>query len=793
MIAKYKICLLKFYLRKTNHINIKMRFRSILFLLIITSFLSCDTRNSETNSEIPWLVDYVNPLIGTAPANTLSALKHGKGSENNAQVVPFVTVPFGMTNWTPQTRATEEKCIAPYYFKDSVINGFRGSHWLNGSCVQDYGSFTVMPVSGKIKCLPAQRGSKFSHFEEVSTPYYYKIFLKDYNIITEMTATKRVGLFKFTFQNKGTGHIIMEPNSSYGEGFVKILPGNNEIVGYNPVHRIYQGWGDYAGFKGYFVARFSRSFNQFGIYNGEKIDSGKTEISNLKNIGAFVSFNLIKNDNILVAVGTSFTSINEARANLDAEIQNFNFDSIRKQLFNKWENMLSLVKVEGNNEEDKIKFYTALYHCFLQPRVYNDFDGSYVKFSGGDSIFNSQSENYYCDFSMWDTYRALHPLFNLLIPDINKDMMKSLLIKGEEGGWLPIFPCWNSYTSAMIGDHAIAAIADAYCKNVIDLSQSDYKLLLKNAMVSPKNYSDYVQGKGRRALNSYLKYGYIPLEDSVKESFHKNEQVSRTLEYAYDDFALSSIALKIGSYSDFKALAKRAMSYENVFDKLDNCVRGKYKDGSWIQDFNKLNRVSYITEGTPWQYTWYVPHDIDGLINLMGGEEKFNSNLDNFFAADQYWHGNEPGHQIPFLYNFSGQPWKTQKKVSEIMEQEYGLGPGGLSGNDDGGQMSAWYVFAALGFYPVCPSRPEYVISGPHFDKITIMLPNKKSLIINAPGISNGKKYIKKILLNGKIYDKNYFSHFDFMNGGIIEFQMTNQPDINWGILKSSRPSSISN
>lgn len=791
---KRKIFFIEFCLGKNNFADIIIKsLFFVLFAAIITSFNSCSNKGRDENLDIHSLVQYINPLIGTAPANTPSAFKHGKGSENNAQVVPFVTVPFGMTNWTPQTRGTEEKCIAPYYYDDTVINGFRGSHWLSGSCVQDYGSFTIMPVSGRLKCLPVQRGSKFSHTEEVSTPYYYKVHLKDYNIIAEMTATARAGLLRFTFQNKGTGYIVIEPNSSYGDGYVKIIPAKNEIVGYNPVHRIYQGWGDYAGFKGYFVARFSSPFYKYGLYSGEKIDSNRTEISSRKNIGAYVSFNFNANENILVAIGTSFTSINEARDNLDAEIKNFNFDEIKDKLFKKWDSMLSLVKVEGNNKEDKIKFYTALYHCFLQPRIYNDFDGSYIKFSGGDSVLNSREGNYYCDFSMWDTYRALHPLFNLLIPETNKDMMESLLLKGKEGGWLPVFPCWNSYTSAMIGDHAVAAIADAYCKDVIDLNQSEYKLLLKNAMDSPKNFSDYVQGKGRRALIPYLKYGYIPLEDSVKESFHKDEQVSRTLEYAYDDFALSRITSKIGSYSDFKMLTKRAMNYENVFDKKNDCVRGRYKDGSWIKDFDKFKRASYITEGTPWQYTWYVPQDVEGLIKLMGGEKKFNNYLDSFFVAGQYWHGNEPGQQIPFLYNYSGEPWKTEGKVSEIMEQEYGSDPGGLSGNDDGGQISAWYVFAALGFYPVCPSTPEYVISGPHFDKINITLPNKKSLIIEAQGASEGANYIKQIKFNGNIYDKNYFNHFDLMNGGTIKFLMSKKPDKNWGVLKSARPSSLSN
>jgi predicted alpha-1,2-mannosidase len=747
-------------------------------------------RKQESSS----IVKYVSPLIGTSSSTTLSAAKNGSGSENNAQVIPEVTVPFGMTNWTPQTRNTEEKCIAPYYYDDTVITGFRGSHWLSGSCTQDYGTVSIMPTSGKLKCLPSERGSKFSHSDEKAAPYYYKILLKDYNVLSEMTATTRAGILRFTFLKKGEEHIIINPNSDYGEGFIKIIPDKNEVIGYNPVHRIYQGWGKEAGFKGYFAAKFSKPFKSFGVYRDSNIYKGQTEISDKKNIGAFVSYNSEnKNDTVIVKIGTSFTSIKEAEENLNAEIKHFDFISVKERLYDKWNNLFSRIEVYGKNENDKTKFYTALYHCFLQPRIFNDVDGSYPEFDGGKKILKVNNGNYYCDFSMWDTYRALHPLFNLIIPKINSDMMKSLLLKGEEGGWMPIYPCWNSYTSEMIGDHAVAAIAEAYDKGVINLSNEDYQLLLKNAMKSPEDSTDYINGKGRRALKSYLKYGYIPLEDSIKYAFHKGEQVSRTLEYAYDDFSLSLAAKKMGDYSDYNILSKRAMNYKNVFDKDVECVRGRYENGKWTNNFDKLKRMPYITEGTPWQYTWYVPQDIAELIKLMEGEKEFNKNLDDFFAAGQYWHGNETDQQVPFLYNYSGQPWKTQKIVTGIMNEEYGLGPGGLSGNDDGGQMSAWYVLAALGFYPVCPSKPQYVISGPHFDKIIIQLDGNKTLIITANGASIGMNYINSITINGKIYDKNYFSYFDLMRGGNIKFSMTKTPNRNWGKSISDTPGSLSN
>jgi predicted alpha-1,2-mannosidase len=757
------------------------------YLACILLLITC----SQEKKEKP-LVDYVNPLIGTAPATTISALSHGKGSENNAQVIPCVATPFGMTNWTPQTRATETKCVAPYYYNDSVISGFRGSHWLSGSCVQDYGSMTIMPISGSLKCLPGKRGSKYRHNSEKSSPYQYKVYLSDYHIETGITATKRCGMLRFTFEKKGPAHIVVNPNSDEGEGYVQILPEKNEIVGYNPVHRIYQGWGDKAGFNGYFVVRFDLNFTSYGVYQDENALEQDTLISRLKDPGGYASFQVSPKEVIEVSIGTSFTSIDQARKNLDAEIGNKSFEEIRAGLKNTWEDVLNKVRVEGENEDEKIKFYTALYHSFLQPRTFNDADGSYVSFSDGKKIMNSGKRDYYVDFSMWDTYRASHPLFNLLMPKENADMMHSLLAKARQGGWLPIFPCWNSYTSAMIGDHAIATLADAYIKNVIELSEEDYAYLLQNAFESPGQYKEYKNGKGRRALKSYLKYGYVPLEDSVKESFHQNEQVSRTLEYAFDDFALGQVALKLHDNDHAPKLLKRALNYKNVYSPTDTCVRGRHIDGNFSSDFNKLTRMPYITEGTPWQYTWYVPHDINGLMKLMGGQASFSGYLDRFLASGQYWHGNEPGHEIPFLYNYCGQPWKTQELVTNIMDTEYNSSVGGLSGNDDAGQMSAWYVFSALGFYPVCPSIPEYVISGPHFDKITLTLDNGKKLIISAPGASTGKNYIQGLSVNGNKYTKNYLNHFDISNGAILEFEMGSQPDKKWGSNEEDFPLSLS-
>lgn len=744
-------------------------------LILILSLFICNCQIAQViNNKEQNLVQYVNPLIGTAKTTTISGLRHGSGTENNAQVYPAVTIPFGMTNWTAQTQNSENKCVSPYYYKDAIITGFRGSHWLSGSCTQDYGTFAVMPISGKLICNPAKRGSKFTHENEISSPQYYKVLLNDYKIVAEISATTRCGILKFTFNKKGDAHIIINPNSDRGEGFVKVIPEKGEIVGSNPIHRIYQGWGKLAGFSGHFVMRIEKVTDGYGVYSKDQIFKNQISIENKPDLGAFLSFKVKKGEQICVKIGTSFVSIEQARKNLDAEIPAYDFDSVRDNLKQTWNTLLSKIKVEGDILNDKIKFYTAMYHSFQQPRIYNDVDGSYPQFNGNAKTDTIKNGNYYCDFSLWDTYRALHPLYNIIIPKQNADMLRSLLTMAKVGGWMPIFPKWNSYTSAMIGDHAIAVIAEAYVKGVMDLTDEDYQILKHNATETPALFEEYKDGKGRRALTSYLKYGYIPLEDSVKEAFHKGEQVSRTLEYAYDDFALAQVSKKMGKKDDYEYFMKRSQNYRNVFDPSVNNMNGRYADGTFKKDFTRDKHSSFITEGTPWQYNWYVPQDMNGLIGLMGGTEAFNKDLDKFFEVGQYWHGNEPSHQIAFLYNYSGQPWKTQKIVADVMNEEYGIGPGGLSGNDDAGQMSAWYILGAIGFYPVSPVSAEYQICGPKFKKITIKLGNGNELVINAPNYSHKNIYIKGVNLNGEQYKANSFFHEVLMKGGQWNFDLSN-------------------
>lgn len=724
------------------------------------------------------LVNYVQPMAGTATATTSSALKHGSVLARYANTIPAATVPFAMTQWTPQTQSSESKCVPPYYYKDNVLSGLRGSHWLSGSCTQDYGSFSVMPITGKLKTTGY--GATFKHSDEISAPHLYQVSLKQYDITAAVTATERCGIMQFTMDKADSLYLLIKANSDYHEGYVKVDAQTGEISGYNPAHRIYQGWGKSAGFSGFFVIRFERSLTTTGTFLNEKILRADS-IKNDDGAGIYAGFKLNKGEKLTIRIGTSFTSLAGARKNLQAEIPGFDFDRIAGTSKAKWEKTLSQIGITTNNEQDKRIFYTAYYHAMQQPRLFNDVDGRYPRFAGNYQTEQLANGNYYDDFSMWDIYRAQIPLFEILNPPFVNNLAKSLILKGEQGGWMPIFPCWNSYTSEMIGDHTTSVISSAYLKGITDFDANEaYRILRRNAFDIPANRADYVEGKGRRALDSYLKYKYIPVEDSVPDAFHKMEQVSRTMEYAYDDYALALFAKGLKKGKDYTALIKRAKYYANVFDASTGLVRGRHVDGSWVSPFNADQKETYITEGTPRQYSFYVPHDVPGLSRLMGGPVKLEQALDSLFSKGEYWHGNEPGHQIPFMYNFSHSPWKTQAEVRKILAAEYSDGPGGLGGNDDAGQMSAWYMFAAMGFYPVNPVSGEYLLCSPLFAKISINLQKGRKFEIVCHKTSAKAMYIHAVKLNGKVMPNNFISYNDIMHGGVLDIFMQDKPDTNW-------------
>ena len=721
----------------------------------------------------------LNTMVGTAPANTRTAGLFGKGSEEHGQTLPALLVPNGQTFWTPQTRDTEKKCVAPYYYTDTLFQGIRASHWLVGGCTQDYGSFTVAALTGRLRQQPEARATRFTHDREVSHPYYYKVQLPDERLTLELTALSHSAILRVTPVEDGPVHIVVNTNSDEREGGISLDQKQHLVYGYNPVHRIYQGWGERAGFSGHFVLTYDDEIADFSTFEQ----------------GVSLTFNGRAGRAIELRMATSFTGRDGALRNMPGTLS---FDDMTRQNLSAWVDRLHTIDVDDPDTARVNQFYGALYRASFLPREMSDRDGRYPKFGQGPTdpppappceggeyidLYADKDTDVttplplregqgvgllasFGDFSMWDTYRALHPLYNIIVPDLSGQMMQSLVRMYEEGGWLPIFPCWNSYTAAMIGDHCVSVLADACVKGIrgVDYEKA-YEGMRKNAMESPKTFDEYKNGMGRRALTSYLKYGYIPLEDSVMEAFHTKEQTSRTLEYAYDDFCVAQMAKALGKTSDYEQLMKRSENWRNVINPRTGYADGRHADGSWENNTDLVHRKPYITEGATCHYTWYVPQNIPGLIELMGGKTAFSSKLDSMFTSGRYWHGNEPCHQVPWLFSLAGQPEKTRQWVRHILDTEYNDTPGGLSGNDDAGQMSAWQVFAMMGFYPVCPATTEYVLGAPTLRRIVINQPSGRQFVIEC----NNPSAVP--VLNGVRLDRPVLEHSDIVSGGRLEFK----------------------
>ena len=727
-------------------------------------------------------VDYVEVLSGTAPSTSAAAMVHSEvGSERSGNTIPAVGLPFAMTQFTPQTNQYEQKCLPPYEYKAKKFKGFRASHWLSGSCTQDYGSISILPVVGT---LSDSSGLLLNHENESATPYEYQIgFPKKY--VAKMTATLRSAIWEITMLTADTLHLIIRTNSDFNQGRILTKTDHHVITGFNPAHRIYQGWGEYAGFDGNFYLHSEKA--------PIKIQREKTKSGVVDSGTVVLSYYLQVGETLKLKMGTSFTSIQEAKNNLQTEIPDWSYQKIKQTAIQNWETHLGRIQVYTKNERDLKIFYTSLYHAFQHPRLFSDISGTYPAFDRRQqsAIKYIRKGSYYGDFSMWDIYRAQLPLMMLIEPQLIGDFARSILLKSRQGGWVPIFPCWNNYTAAMIGDHATPFIAAAYNFGIRDYAIKElYSYLRKNAFDTTDKLA-YSLGKGRRALKSYLQHGYIPLEDEVKDAFHKKEQVSRTLEYAYDDYALSRLAKALGYKADYEVLSKRAMNYKNVIDPKVGMARGRFLSGKWVKIFTPYQRASYITEGTPAQYTFYVPQDIRGLSAFIGGPKMLEKGLDSLFAKQGYWHGNEPGHQIPFMYNYTASPYKTQREVRKILREAYGDGPGGVDGNDDAGQMSAWYIFASMGFYPLDPVSGTFMLASPIFDSISLQLGNGRFLSIRVTKSSDTACYLDHVKLNGMPYHNNYLSHEIFDRGGCLQIWLTDHPT-SWGSQAKDRGPSLS-
>lgn len=737
------------------------------------------------------LVDLVRPIVGTARKDQRI------GAVNSGQTFPAVGVPFGMTHWTPQTQASEDKCVAPFYAQDERIQGIRASHWWSGSCTHDYGSATIAAMVGPLRTGAEERASTFSRKDEVMTPAYYAVTLPDHGVRVEVTGTARGAILRFTFLRAGEASLLVHANrktrGAIPGGLVRVDAARHAIAVSNPVQRIYAGSGRPAGFSGHLEARAEVPFEAVGTWSATGVRAGATEQPGEGDVfGGYARFEARAGQVVIVRAGTSFTSIEAASRNLDAEIGTADFDEVRARAESAWEGALGRVRVRGGSSDEREVFYTAVYHALLQPRLYGDADGSYPRFGGGAAIERTAGFDYYDDFSLWDTFRAQHPLLVLLQPERVGHLVRSLLAKADEGGFLPNFPGWNSYTAAMIGDHGASVIADAWVKGVRGFDgEAALGALVKNATEAPP-HEEYVDGKGRRALEEYLSLGYIPLEQEVKEAFHRREQVSRTLEYAYDDFAISALAGSLGREDVAAVFAKRAGNWRNVFDPSIGFVRGRHADGRWVEAFDPTAEQPWITEGTPWHYTFFVPHDVAGLIEAVGGRAAFVARLDRLFAEGRYWHGNEPSHHIAYLYDHAGAPWRTQEEVRRILASEYGLGPAGLKGNDDTGQMSAWYVFSAIGLYPVAPGSPHYEIGSPVFEEARIDVGGGRTFTVRAPGASASNLYIQSATLDGRPHGRPWIHHADVARGATLELRLGPRPNRPWGARPEDAPPSLS-
>lgn len=732
--------------------------KKIIFLqFVLILFLGC--------TQQPGAGKHVDPFIGTGG--------HG-------HTYPGAALPFGMVQLSPDTRLTGWDSCSGYHYSDNIIYGFSHTH-LSGTGVPDYNDVLFMPTTGPVRLHRDHYRSRFNHRDETARPGYYSVMLEDYNVKAELTVSPRAGLHKYTFPASQSSNIIIDLTHrdtviNSGITFVN----DREIQGF----RRSRDWA--RDQRVYFFARFSRPFDDYGIAVDDKIISREVlEEREGKNIKAFVSYRTHALEPITVKVGISAVSIEGARKNLEAETAEKTFNQIRSEAHVQWGRVLDKIKIQGGTPAQQRTFYTALYHVYLNPNLYMDVDRRY---RGRDmKIHKEENFDNYTLFSLWDTYRAAHPLFTILEPQRTSHFIRTFITQYRQGGLLPVWELSANETFCMIGYHSIPVIADAYIKGIRDYDTG----AAMEAMIHSATRDHF-------GLNSYRRYGYIPSEDA-------SDSVSKTLEYAYDDWCIAQVANAMGKNNIFKEYTQRAQYYKNVFDPSTRFMRARIH-GLWFQPFDPAEVNFNYTEANAWQYSFYVPQDIRGLIGLMGGREMFTRSLDALFTADpgttgrkqaditgligQYAHGNEPSHHMAYLYNYAGQPWKTQQRVRQIMDTMYSDKPDGLCGNEDCGQMSAWYVFSAIGFYPVTPGSDFYAIGTPLFPEAVIRLDPTHTFTIRAHNVSPENIYIQSAFLNGKPWNRTWIRHYQLKQGGTLEFHMGPEPNKEWGSRDRDRPPS---
>ncbi|HMF63891.1 MAG TPA: GH92 family glycosyl hydrolase [Edaphobacter sp.] len=695
-------------------------------------------------------VDWVNLYIGT-----------GDGPIGYGGTMPFVTPPFGMTNWTAQTRQNKLSVVS-YHYADTTISGFMGTHqpaiWMG-----DYGYVTLMPEIGSIKTSPEDRKLAFTHADEIARPDYYSVWMNaegSRRIRTEMTATERCAYLRFTFPANDSSSVIVEASRPGVAGFAHVDPAAKEITGYNP-DRTDAGLGPLKlpNFKGYFVVQFRKAFNDSGVYGATTQQPGLAT-------GAYAKFKTTEGEIVEARVGTSFISMEQARENLKAEMPTWDFDAVRRALRETWNEKLGRIAIEGATDDQRRIVYTALYHALLYPRIFSEQGRYYSAFD--DTVHKGVS---YTAYSIWDTFRAEHSLLTLMAPERIDGMIGALLQNYQEGGWMPKWPN-PSYTNIMIGTHADSLVAEAINKHFHGF---DYKLawdaVYKDAMTPPdgdttRRWADrepHTPYEARGGLTYLKKLGYIPVDKTA-------EAASRTLEDSYDDWCVAEVAKALGKKDEYDFFRNRSLNYQHLYNKATGFMQGKNADGSWADPKEGW------TEGNTWVYTWAVMHDIPGLMQLMGGRDNYNAKLDQHFGGGHNVHGNEPSHHYGYLYDYSGQPWKTQAKVREIAAAEYANLPSGIDGDDDCGQMSAWYLFTALGFYPVNPASGDYMIGSPLFTKMTLRLANGNHFTVAAENNSAKNVYIQSAMLNGKPLTIPLIRYDDIVAGASLKLVMGPAP-----------------
>ncbi len=721
------------------------------------------------------------------------------GTGGHGHTFPGATVPFGMVQLSPDTRMEGWDACSGYHFTDSTIIGFSHTH-LSGTGIGDYGDILMMPVVGRKVLVRGEEGvpgsgyrSAFSKSNEKGSPGYYSVILDEYNIKAELTSTTRAGFHRYTFPESKESDIIVDLHhtlQNHPNLLLRIKAINDtEIEGV----KITRGWAK--NHPVYFYARFSKPFRCTIAVNDTLNDSLKEAEG--QNIKAVLSFETSKDEQILVKVGISSVDASGAKNNLESEIPDWNFDGIREKAKEAWDKELNKIKVEGGTEDQKKIFYSALYHSMISPNTFSDADGRY--FGMDHKIHNSNGALNYTVFSLWDTFRAEHPLLALINPTRNSEMINALLRKSDEGGLLPMWDLASNYTGTMIGYHSVPVIVDAYMKGIRNFDAEK----AFNAMVRSSNFDTAnIKVPTKDILMSLMpmaKYynntlGYVPGDKD-------NQSVAKALEFAYDDWCIAQMAKAMGKENEYKTYSERALRYKKYFDPVTGFMRGVMSTGEWRTPFNpRYSDHTYAdyVEGNAWQWTWFVPHDPMGLIDLMGGREKFIMKLDSLFTVDstiegenrsadisgligQYAHGNEPSHHIVYFYNYAGQPWKTQKLVDQILNTLYHNNPDGLSGNEDCGQMSAWYVLSAMGFYSVSPGDPTYSIGRPLFDRVVIKQENGKEFVIETKNNSPENIYIQEVTLNGIPLATPFFKHNDILQGGSLVFVMGPDPSAKWG------------